>query len=141
MHAKNFVSQHHHLEENHVPYSDWNAKLLDHLPMFPNFNLEAAGKATGSNHTNCDPAGNDSNEEYNYFANMSFWPKPDEIISYHDELVKANGPLSFTFHLPKGRGTELQDDTANNETDSFGIELEGMCDSCHTCKIYRLIFY
>ncbi len=137
--AQNPISQHRHLEENHVPYSDCNAEPLDHLPMFPDFNLEAADKA--SNNTNCDPAGNNSDEEYNYFADMSFWPKPDEIVDYHDELVKANGPLSFTFHLPKGRGTELQDDAADNENDSFGIDLEGMCDSCHTCKIYQLIFY
>lgn len=128
--AQNPISPHRHLEDNHVPDSNCNAEPLDHLPMFPDSNLEVAGIA--SNNTNCESAGGHSDEEYDYFADMSFWPKPGEIVDYHDELVKTNDPLSkFTFHLPKRWGTELQDDAADDEHDSFSIEiqLEGMYDS------------
>ena len=126
-------------EENCVTYSNCDAEPLDHLQMFSDSNLNAMA-SNNSDNTNHGTTGNNSNEEYDYFADMSFWPKPNEIIDYYDELVNANGlSLTFNFSLPKGlrRGTELQDDAGDNEDDSFGIELqpEGVYNSHHAYEI------
>ena len=114
-------------EENRVLYSNCNAESLDHLPMFSDSNRVNATASNNSDNTNHGTTRNNSDEEYDYFADMSFWPKSNEIVDYYDELVNANGlSLTFNFSLPKGlrRGTELQDDAGDNEDNSFGIGLQ-----------------
>lgn len=130
-------------EENYVLYSNCDTEPLDHLPMPSDPNLNAM--ANNSDNTNHGTTEKNSDEEYDYFADMSFWPKPNEIIDYYDKLVNDNELSStFNFSLSKGlrQGTELQDDAGDNENDSFGMELqpEGVYKSHHAYEICWPVF-